>query len=217
MTDEQKIEEIEENDGSVTISNGAKFFDPPEQGWFILTLALAGILFFFWAIKAEIDLQLVAIIVPVYMVSVIIPFRSPYRESEIIDNDGAKLFIFRRSGFAWQTLLDAILGSAVPIVIVSFFISQGIPSSPELNRTLMLLAMIIYVFIIPVIPLLGSIKRLSILKTVLSAELDDSGLTVKTLVLDVNPLDGYWYKNRDDPELLESIIVAINDLLKVYT
>lgn len=213
MNEEQETYEIEENEEPVEISNGEKFFNPPENGWFLFTVILAGTLFYFWGIRSGMESSLIVVIVPVYILSIIILFRTSYRESKIIEKEGVHVFIFRRSGFSYQTLVDALLGSAIPILIVSFFISQGIPSSPELNRTLMLIAMLCYVFIIPVIPLLGSIKRLGILKTTLTAELDESETEVTSLYLNVNPLDGYWYKNRDDHELLESIKDVLKDKL----
>ncbi len=213
MNEEQKIDEIEEIEEPITISNGEKFFNPPENGWFLFTVILAGILFFLWGIRSGMEFSLLAVIGPIYILSIIILFRTSYRESKIIENEGVHVFIFRRSGFSYQTLVDALLGSAIPILIVSFFITQGIPSSPELNQTLMLVAMLCYVFIVPIIPLLGSTKQLGILKTTLTAELDESETEVTSLYLNVNPLDGYWYKNRNNHELLESIKEVLKDML----
>ncbi|MHA1636934.1 MAG: hypothetical protein ACTSUB_02860 [Candidatus Thorarchaeota archaeon] len=221
MNDAQNSDAVEESfevedEEPVKHPNGDEFFNPPEKSWFLFTIILAGILFLFWGIQSEMELTMLAIIVPVYVISIIIPFRTPYRENKITETEGVPVFIFHRGGFSYQLLLDAILGAVIPIVLVSFFLTQGIPSSPELNRNLMLIAMLCLVIIVPVVPLLGSIKRLGILKTTLIAELDESKSKVISLNLDVNPLDGYWHRNREEPELIESIIETINELLKEY-
>ncbi|MHA1576530.1 MAG: hypothetical protein ACTSU3_04145 [Candidatus Thorarchaeota archaeon] len=202
-------EKAESEDKGISTSDGEKFFDPPETTWSLFTIVLAGILFSFWTVRAEIDSILMIVVISIYVISTALVTQFPYREAKIETTEEKTLFIFHRSGVSWKFLVDAILGSAIPILLIWFVLHSSATTSPELSRIIMLVAMLCYVFMVPILPLLGSLKRVGILKTKLVAEIDSSSSEILSLTLDVNPLDGYWFQHKDDSELLDSITSAI--------
>jgi len=211
--DPENEEKVESEDNGTSTSDGEKFFDPPETTWFLFTIVLAGILFSFWTIRAEIEGTLMIVVISIYVISTALVTQFPYREGKIETAEDKTLFIFHRSGVSWKLLVDAILGSAVPILLIWFVFHSSASTNPELSRIIMLVAMLCYVFMVPILPLLGSLKQVGILKTKLVAELDSSRSEVLSLTLEVNPLDGYWFQHRDDSKLLDSIQTAILSVL----
>ena len=214
MSVNSENEEKAESEGKGTSrSDGENFFDPPETTWSLFTIVLAGILFSFWTIRAELESILMIVVISIYVISTALVTQFPYREAKIETTDDKTLFIFHRSGVSWRFLVDAILGSAIPILLIWFVLHSSATTSSELSRIIMLVAMLCYVFMVPILPLLGSLKRVGILKTKLVAEIDSSRSEILSLTLEVNPLDGYWFQHKDDSELLDSIRSAILSVL----
>ena len=102
-------------------------------------------------------------------------------------------------------LFQALLGAAIPLLLPWFVLTSAVSNSDVFSNMLMILGMIIYIGIVPLIPSLASLSSVSILKTRVEADFDESNSTLSNVRIAVNPLDGIWYSLRDSPELSSQI------------
>jgi hypothetical protein len=121
---------------------------------------------------------------------------------------------FVRSGVSWKYLLYGILGSALPILLPWFVAINSLAAHPEIAHTIMFVAMLTYIWIMPVIPSLGNIGKLNLLKTKLTAIYNPNKKELVDFSLDVSPMDGFWYERREDEKVLESIKKSTTRIFK---
>jgi hypothetical protein len=112
---------------------------------------------------------------------------------------------YLRYGASWQSIFFAFLGSAFPILLPWFVAINSLAAYPAIANGIMLIAMVLYVMIMPVLPTLANMGNIPILKTGLHACYDVTTNEVTDFSITVNPLDYRWYEKRDDEDLLESI------------
>jgi hypothetical protein len=97
-----------------------------------------------------------------------------------------------------------VLGAAIPLLLAWFVLHNSVLDSSDLAEYVMLVAMLLYIGIIPLTPAFAN-SQLRILKTTLLAKVDLDSYEFLQLEMEINPLDGYWYENRDDPDFIDAL------------
>ncbi|MFW9909049.1 MAG: hypothetical protein ACFFEF_10770 [Candidatus Thorarchaeota archaeon] len=195
---------------------GNYFFYPVEGIWPYLAVVLAIILFAVWTFRSSLELFTMVALVISYACLGLVTTRFKMRKISLNGTSNKYNFRFVRSGVSWKTLVSAILGGAIPILLAWFILTVSVSGSDTPSQFIMLIAMICYIILVPILPALASVSRLGILKTTLHATVDKNTNEFDELILVVNPLDEYWYENRNEPELIASLKKIIHDFIKRY-
>ncbi|MFW9851155.1 MAG: hypothetical protein ACFFF4_18665 [Candidatus Thorarchaeota archaeon] len=181
------------------------FFDPVYSYWPYLAVLVAISISSIWLLRVSFDMLTTVLIIFFYSIISLITTRFRYRKIETEQVDGHIVFSFRRGGVSWKILLQALLGAAIPILLAWFVVYNSILDSTEIAELIMVVASLLYIGIIPLTPALAAIPSLNLLKTEVFAKIDIAAKEFVSFNLEINPLDGYWYENREEPELIESI------------
>ncbi len=177
---------------------GTLFFAPKDWPWNIIAAVLAIVIFVVWTSRSGLDPFVSTFAVCAYAVLALISTRFKYHTITMDRSSDYVILSFRRSGVSWKYLLYAILGAAIPILLPWFVLNTSVLNSSLPAESMMIFGMVVYMVIVPIIPALSCIPRLAILKTTLSLSYDFTEQQVANLQMNVNPLDGYWYDNRND-------------------
>ncbi len=192
---------------------GDFFFEPPQTLWPLLSVLLAIVLFSAWTLRSGVDVIPSIAIISSYAILSLISTRFNFRLLSLNESETGMLLEFTRAGVSWKYLFYAILGSAIPILLPWFVLSNSIINTPEISQYIMLVAMILYIAIIPILPSLANVANVSALKTKAWATFDHSTNDIDHFELDINELDGYWYSHRADDELIELVRIK---MLKMF-
>lgn len=180
---------------------GTLFFAPKDWPWSVIAAVLAIVIFVVWTSRSGLDPLVSTLAVCTYAVVALISTRFKYNTITMDRSSDYVILNLRRSGVSWKYLLYAILGAAIPILLPWFVVNSSVLDSSLPAESLMILGMVVYIVIVPIIPTLSCIPGLPILKTSLSLSCDLAEQQIADLQMNVNPLDGYWYDNRDDIDL----------------
>ena len=213
MSDENESE-VSENEIPSTIAQ--HFFDPNEHYWSIIAVLIAISIFSVWALRSALEVTIAITLIVIYSVVSLITIRFKFRKTDVAREGTHIIFSFRRNGVSWKVLVQALLGAAIPILLTWFVLFYSIPFSQEPAEFVMLIAMLLYIGIIPFTPALSAIPRLNILKTAVTARIDIENSEILDFELNINPLDGYWYEHREDTEFIDAVRDAILTYLDDY-
>lgn len=193
---------------------GHQFFDPDESYWPFMAALLSIIIFSMWALRSAFDFTTSLIVISCYSVISIISVRFKFRDITITPHEKSVTFFFTRSGLSWKVLVQAILGAAVPILLPWFVLNSAVPGSNLPADMIMLLAMIIYICLVPLAPSLGSISRIGLLKTSVTAEFNPTTSSFSEFKIDINPLDGHWFDLRNNEDFLSQIKAIVIEFVE---
>ncbi len=204
---EENETEVSQNETPSTIAQF--FFDPNESYWPIIAVLIAISIFSVWTFRSALEVTTAITLIVVYSVVSLITIRFKFRKTDVVREDGHTIFSFRRSGVSWKALVQALLGAAIPLLLAWFVLFNSVHDSKEPAEFMMLIAMLLYIGIIPLTPALSAIPSLNILKTTATARIDIENSEILDFELNINSLDGYWYEHREDPEFIDAIRDAI--------
>lgn len=184
---------------------GDCFFTPPEDTWGILSAIFAIVLFSAWASRSGLELTISIVIIASYSILSIIVTRFKFKQLNITQDQHRGKLDFIRSGLSWKYLFYCLLGSAIPILLPWFVLSNSIQGMPEISRVIMIIAMLILIGIHPIAPAIANNPRLPFLKTRLSIEYDQESSSIVNHDLQIHHLDGYWFSHQDDTAFLDAL------------
>ncbi|MHA1906939.1 MAG: hypothetical protein ACW98Y_06570 [Candidatus Thorarchaeota archaeon] len=200
---EENESEVSKNETSSEIAQ--YFFDPPESYWPIIAVLIAISIFSLWTLRSAFEMMYAIILIVIYGIVSLLTIRFRFRNIQTSREDTHVIFSFTRNGVSWKALVQALLGAAIPLLFAWFVIFNSIPDSTDLADFVMLVAMLLYIGIVPLTPALAAIPKLNVLKTTVMAKIDLESQDVIEFEIDINPLDGYWHDNREDSEFLDAI------------
>ena len=177
---------------------GSIFFVPKDWPWNVIAAVLAIVIFVVWTSRSGLDPFASTLVVCTYTVLALLSTRFKYNTITMDRSSDYVILNLRRSGVSWKYLLYAILGAAIPILLPWFVVNTSVLDSSLPAESLMIFGMVVYIVIVPIVPTLSCISGLPVLKTTLSLSYDLTEQQIADLQMNVNPLDGYWYDNRDN-------------------
>lgn len=201
--------ETEESNNQTPSTIAQFFFDPKELYWSVIAVLVSISIFSVWTLRSSFGFTTTIILIPIYSAISLITIRFKFRKTHVVREDKHTIFTFRRNGVSWKSVVQALLGAAIPLLLVWFVLFNSVPDSKEPADFIMLIAMLIYIGIVPITPALSAIPRLNILKTTATARVDVENSKILDFELKINPMDGYWYEHREDPEFTDAIKEAI--------
>ncbi|MHA2423623.1 MAG: hypothetical protein ACXAEF_02475 [Candidatus Thorarchaeota archaeon] len=193
-----------ESDGISLNRIAQLFFDPDESYWPVFAVLVAISIFSMWTIRSAFESILAVAMIVIYAIVSLTTIRFKYRKLEIRREERHVTFFFERKGVSWKFLLQVVLGAAIPLLLAWFVLHNSVLDSSDLAEYVMLVAMLLYIGIIPLTPAFAN-SQLRILKTTLLAKVDLDSYEFLQLEMEINPLDGYWYENRDDPDFIDAL------------
>jgi len=201
------------------LDEGDYFFNPPENLWGLLSAILAIVLFSAWTLRSGSDLTLSILVISLYSILSLVSTRFSYTRLSISEKENHLFLKFERSGISWKYLFYCLLGSAIPILLIWFIMVNSILDAPQFPQSIMIIAMVLYIGIIPILPSLSNVSKVSYLKTRMFSNYDILSGKIDLFEMQVHELDGYWYSNRNDEQLLikikENLIDLFHEFLEV--
>lgn len=213
MSGQKDMEEVNEISVNGTKSVSNQFFDADESFWPYMAVLLAIVILSLWTLRSAFDFIYSTLIIICYSIVCLVSTRFKMREISLESGHDSLKFTFIRSGVSWKTMVQVLSGAAIPILLPWFVLSSSIPNSSALADFLMLIAMIIYIGLVPLAPSLASISRISLLKTMVIAEYDQATSTFLDFQIVVNPLDGHWFEIRNNPDFISHVEDLVSEFI----
>ncbi len=213
MSEQEEAPEANEILIDGTNSLGNRFFDQDESFWPYMAVLLAVVIFSMWALRSALDITASAIIVVFYAIACLMSIRLKMQDISLNTAKDSINFMFIRSGISWKTIVQALIGAAIPLLLPWFVLTSIILGSKDLADIVMLVGMIIYIGLVPIAPALASISRVNVLKTKVVADFDTSTSTLLNLEIDVNPLDGFWFALQHDSIFISQIESLVSEFI----
>ncbi|MDF1538969.1 MAG: hypothetical protein P1Q69_08700 [Candidatus Thorarchaeota archaeon] len=194
-------------------SMGNRFFDQNESYWPYMAALLAIVIFSMWALRSAFGPMTSTVIIIFYAIVCLLSTRFRMQNISLDNVQDSVNFIFIRSGVSWKTIVQALLGAALPLLLPWFVLTSSISDSTVLADLVMLIGMVIYIGLVPLAPALASISRIDILKTKVVADFDTTTSTFLNFEIDVNPLDGFWFAIQHDSKFVSQIRLLVSEFI----
>lgn len=170
---------------------------------------LSATLFAVWTFRAGLQWTTSIIVILMHILACVIVSLNDYREYWLVDKNQIHI---RKTGVSWKLVTDALIGLGLAFFFIWFVLSSNEANSVFLSEIVMQLAMVCTTLVMPIIPLLGMIRRLDIFKTEIIFSLDEQKEEDVTVKASIHPFDIEIKKLEEDSVLEDALTESLRTL-----